>query len=54
MDIISKNLPSTEVLVSKLNQKITPLPIEILKCMRLDFSEDIDEEEDNYEEISKY
>ena len=55
LEIIDKNMSDVSSLNSKLNQKITPLPMEILKCMRLDFSEDANEEdEDNFEEISKY
>lgn len=37
----------------KLNQKICPLPSELLRCMRIDFSED-DEDDNSYEEIGKY
>ena len=32
---------------NKLNQKICPLPTELLKCMRIDFSEDEEEDDDN-------
>ena len=55
ISLIEENLPPISKLKEKMNQKITPLPREILKCMRLDFSDEIeDEEEENYEEISKY
>lgn len=55
LNILNENLPDELTLHRKLNQKITPTPSEILRCMRLDFSEDDFEEEDEcYEEISKY
>jgi hypothetical protein len=57
IQLLSENLPEKSSLHHKLNQNITPLPSEILKCMRLDFTEDsIDDEnyDESYEEINKY
>lgn len=49
---LERHFPSIEMLNSKLNQKISPLPKELLRCMRIDFSEE--SEGESYEEIGKY
>ena len=36
--LLEQNFPSIEILNTKLNQKISPLPSELLRCMRIDFS----------------
>lgn len=43
IELLEQHFPKSEELNLKLNQKICPLPTELLKCMRIDFSE---EEED--------
>lgn len=47
LKILEENLPEIASLNRKLNQNITPLPSEILKCMRLDFSEDNEDMEND-------
>jgi hypothetical protein len=51
--LLEKHFPPTSALTAKLNQKICPLPTELLRCMRIDFSEE-DEDDNSYEEIGKY
>lgn len=40
LSLLEQNFPSIEILNTKLNQKISPLPSELLRCMRIDFSEE--------------
>lgn len=49
---LERHFPPIETLNGKLNQKISPLPKELLRCMRIDFSEE--SEAESYEEIGKY
>lgn len=53
MELLENHFPCVEELNTKLNQKICPLPTELLRCMRIDFSEE-DEDDNSYEEIGKY
>ena len=53
LELLKGNFPQDTAINQKLNQKICPLPTELLRCMRIDFSEE-DEEEDSYEEVGKY
>lgn len=48
MELLESHFPSLEELNAKLNQKICPLPTELLRCMRIDFSEE-DEDDNSYE-----
>lgn len=54
MELLEVNFPSVSELNSKLNQKICPLPTELLRCMRIDFSEEEEDDDNSYEEIGKY
>ena len=38
LSLLESYFPAKEILNSKLNQKICPLPGELLRCMRIDFS----------------
>jgi len=38
MELLERHFPRAEDLNIKLNQKICPLPTELLRCMRIDFS----------------
>jgi hypothetical protein len=53
LGLLEQHFPPPEALTGKLNQKICPLPSELLRCMRIDFSED-DDDDNSYEEIGKY
>lgn len=53
IELLEQHFPQILDLNSKLNQKICPLPTELLRCMRIDFSED-DDDDNSYEEIGKY
>ena len=53
IEMLKDNFPASNRLNEKLNQKICPLPAELLRCMRIDFSEE-EGEEDSYEEVGKY
>ena len=48
LELLKRNFPTARNINQKLNQKICPLPTELLRCMRIDFSEE-DEEDDSYE-----
>jgi hypothetical protein len=45
--LLEQHFPPVSALNAKLNQKICPLPGELLRCMRIDFSED--EDDNSYE-----
>lgn len=40
ISLLENFFPSVEQLNLKLNQKICPLPTELLRCMRIDFTDD--------------
>jgi hypothetical protein len=44
--ILEENLPERVSLHRKLNQNITPMPSEILRCMRLSLTDEDDENEE--------
>ena len=48
IQLLQKNFPILEELNSKLNQKICPLPTELLRCMRIDFTEEEEDDDNSY------
>lgn len=43
VDLVNKKLPPAETLLPRLNQEISPAPLELLKCMRVDTQYDEEE-----------
>ena len=54
INILEQNFPEDQIILKKLNQKISPLPTELLKCMRIDFSEESELEGGNLEESGNF
>ena len=49
ISILEENFPSDDAILKKLNQNISPLPTELLRCLRVDFSDENEFLEENIE-----